>query len=175
MGRSTKGVIQELYDDHFVRIPFEGSSYFDEPMAKFNIIDRKIIDVDLFNYDEPIGYVNLKRNNRGYQVIGQWLNNHHPGFQLSNGIGIKVAEKYERRKIGQGLLSLGIGLAQLDHKERKANGLDEEFRVIANGITGSRGFWEKYGFEIIEFGKDIAAVYTDLESVPELNMDFSGL
>ncbi|MBS3093429.1 hypothetical protein J4456_02505 [Candidatus Pacearchaeota archaeon] len=161
MKQTIKQIVNELWKDHFVKLEITNKIASD-PMVRFNIINQKQLDVEIFDYDRIIGYIELERLQEKYQIISDFCTNHHPGFESAIGLGIQVKEKYKKRNIGHGLLSLGIGIAQIDFEHQQM----PSFNVIAKGISDCQEFYKKFGFEIDDESKH--ASYKNPDSVPEL-------
>lgn len=168
MGRTAKRVVSELWEKHFARLVLPGKDYLKSPMLKFNVLYGKLLDVVMFNWEENIGYINLMRDKNSYKILNQWELNHHPGFIPSRGIGIEVKKSHRKKGIGPALLSIGIGLAQLDFRAQNL----PKFCVRGDGITNREKFYEEFGFRIEkdEKNKKTYAVYTDPNSVPEFKI-----
>ncbi len=126
-------------------------------------------DVVISNDREPIGFITLKYVGEGtYSIVNDIKINPHPSFINTPGHGIEVKGKFRKRGLGATLLSLGIGIVQRDWRY---NAEDNKFMVLASDITSlGMGCYQNFGFTIEEGMQVSTGYYTNLDTVPEINI-----
>ena len=103
-----------------------------------------------------------------YSIVNDTEINPHPLFINTPGHGIEIIGKFRKRGLGAALLSLGIGIVQRDWRY---NAEDKKFMVLASDITSlGMGCYQNFGFTIEEGMQVSTGYYTNLDTVPEINI-----
>jgi len=158
-------VIEELWNKgKAIILSTDGKEYtlaFSRPQDFFDII----IHYNL----EPIGFITLKYENSGlYSIVNDTKCNPHSSFINTPGHGIEVKKNFRKRGIGKALLSIGIGIVQMDWRSQKGVG---QFKVVASDITNiGLGCYHNFGFTIKEGMNVSSCYYTNPDTVPEINI-----
>ncbi len=162
----TNTIIEELWEEG--EVVFE-TDYEELFRAEFSR-PGGLFDVVLYGKsNDAIGFVTLKEEEEGlYSIVNDTAVNAHPDFVNTPGLGIEVKKKYRKKGIGAALLSLGIGIVQRHYGARQ---VDVPFRVVATDITKEGlGCYRTFGFEIIEGLTVSTGEYTELKTLPEVNI-----
>lgn len=161
----TPGVIDTLWRDRKALLV---NGYNETYEALFSRIEDHI-DILLSQDQEPIGFITLKLVRDGtYSIVNNSKINPHPTITITPGHGLAIKEDFRKRGLGSALLSLAIGIAQRDHKEKESTA---KFEVLATDITESGyGCYNNFGFQIMEGMKVTEGRYTDRDQVPEIKI-----
>ena len=162
---STAEIIQKLWAEE--RVVFE-TDYDEEFEALFSR-PGGLFDVVIISGHDPVGFITLKNEKEGlYSIVNDSAVNPHPTFVNTPGHGIEVKKPYRKKGIGAALLCLGIGVAQQDYL---AKNTAVPFKVVATDITKlGLGCYRTFGFRIQEGIKVSRGEYTELHTVPDLDI-----
>jgi ribosomal protein S18 acetylase RimI-like enzyme len=161
---NTQEIIDTLWQNKKAQLI---NGYGEKYEAAFSRIED-YLDIILCKESETVGFISLKIGEAGkYSIVNNAKLNRHPDISLTPGHGLAVKEKFRKRGLGAALLSLGIGIAQKDFKEKNSSGT---FKVLATDITDSGfGCYKNFGFRILDGMTVSEGYYSDSDRVPEIN------
>jgi ribosomal protein S18 acetylase RimI-like enzyme len=161
----TQGVIDILWQDKKAQLV---NGFGERYEARFTRIGE-YLDITLSQESIPVGFVTLISENDGkYSIVNDSNTSPHPAVTNTPGHGLAVREEFRKRGLGSALLSLGIGIAQKDFKEKGEVG---EFKILATDVTESGlGCYKNFGFQIKEGMTVTEGYYLDKDHVPGIKI-----